>query len=282
MARRHWTFVLASLVFSAGPSSAQEQELSFVIEQGFIVPAQSLAGNPFRVRDLEGLSKGRFVLEIQGQARFANTKSAGAPASLSNGVVSLPAIAGGNSVGESFVHLALDGRRVGQPLYVATRPPGTITQITGFVPRGDECYLALGDHYAVIDMALYRSRVSDEGRMVPMKPLNQRSLDQKGSDALCIRTPFPPGWVEWQWVDPWFDGYSVKAEEGNYLVYGVRPSQGCDGIYNLGWGCGAALKIPDHCTFYVGEWSYCCNAAASAIYGVVRWVYPGSGGEATA
>lgn len=141
----------------------------------------------------------------------------------------------------------------------------------------------MSEHYAVVDVASYATKVTNEGYVSSLQATDARSLNEGKAvtSEACIRTAIPPGWVEWEGVDPRSYGYSVKPENGDYLVYAHPPSEGCDGIYNPGWGCGIALKIPDHCTLYAGQGAYCCNAAMTPLFGVVRVVYPGSGGEAT-
>jgi hypothetical protein len=264
--------------------------LVIVVEQGSVVPAQAAGSEKYRSHRAFGMSAtgvnaiargSTFV--IQGHAQFAETKSDTAPAVGRQGLLELPAIAAPDEVGDSFVQLWAGTQRVGAPVMIATRPAGTIARITAFVPAGDETYLAVGEHFAVVDIASYLAKASNEGLAAPAPTRDQSSLGggQETTNDVCVRSPFGPGVVEWQGVDPWIYGFSVKAEDGNYLFYSHLPSDYCDGIYNLAWGCGVAIKIPDHCTFYVADWAYCCNAAASVIYGVVRWVYPGSGGEAT-
>jgi hypothetical protein len=266
------------------------QDLVLVIEPGAVAPALAVHG----ARDASFGASGAAApavggtdrggsFEIRGAARFAETHASRATARLRAGALELPAISAPDDVGDSYVQLVVGDQRIGQPLLVAARPKGTIAQITNFVPAGDRSYVALGADYALVDVNAYQANASDRGQAGSPQRGEDPSQAPGGSttSGLCIRTPFGPGWVEWQWVDPWSFGYSVKPETSNSLVYGHLPSEGCDGIYNLAWGCGLALKIPDHCTFYAGDGSYCCNAATIPLFGVVRWVNPGSGGEAT-
>jgi hypothetical protein len=273
----------AHVAASAEPTSTTVPEIVLVVEEGSVIPTLLFhgAGNgavwgtraASRTGDLE--QGGSFEI-LGGGLRFAETASSTAVARECDGALALPAIAAPDDERDSFVQLMVGGQRVGQPLRLAVRAKGTIGQITSLVPAGDPSYVALGAEYALVDTKSYEAKASDRGHAGALQ-----SGGGSTTSAVCLRSPIGPGWVEWQNVDPWLFGYSVKPETSNFLIYGHLPSESCDGIYNLEWGCGVALKVPDHCTFYVGDWTYCCNAAMIPFYGVVRWVYPGSGGEAT-
>lgn len=258
-----------------------------VVEQGSA--ALAMRSSDFRLAVFGNRDEPIFnntTLVIRGKAYFVDGKTV--TAALCAGDSSLPAIVASEEVGDSFVEVVFGGKRLGRPLLIATRPKGAVAQIVSAVPAGDDSYLALGENYAMVDVEAYASKASHEGVASHMQGAphahsgKTRDEDSQASaPGVCIRSPMGPGWVEWEGVDPWSYGYSVKPEESNSLIYGHLPSDSCDGIYNLGWRCGVALKIPDHCTFYVGQWAYCCNAAMIQLYGVVRPVYPGSGGEAS-
>ncbi len=98
------------------------------------------------------------------------------------------------------------------------------------------------------------------------------------SDAVCLRTPFGPGLVNWYFYNPSSWGYSVKPESAWSLIWAAPPSQGIDGIYNRAWGS-TALKVPDSCTVDFSspnDFTYCCNAAAWAAGYRMEWVVPGN------
>jgi hypothetical protein len=90
--------------------------------------------------------------------------------------------------------------------------------------------------------------------------------------GLCIRTPFGPGKVNWRWNVNGAE-WRYEVENGSLWIGASAPNDNTDGIHRNGWGC-TVLKIPDHCTADVNSnasFSYCCNAAASILEGVVRW-----------
>ncbi len=89
--------------------------------------------------------------------------------------------------------------------------------------------------------------------------------DPVQTTGLCIRTPFGPGEVKWNFHP---DGtvWRSKPENGSSWVGAHSGTQDTDGIHRNGWGCNV-LKIPDDCTATVnsnGSYSCCCNAALSA------------------
>ena len=88
--------------------------------------------------------------------------------------------------------------------------------------------------------------------------------------GLCVRTPFPPGWIEWQGINPGAYLYSVLPESAPSLIWSYPPSQDADAMYNRYWGCYNAIKIPSHCTAYAVDGGCCCNIAASQFAGVCR------------
>jgi len=67
------------------------------------------------------------------------------------------------------------------------------------------------------------------------------------------------------------------------LKWASAPQNDVDGIYNKDWGCGLALKIPNHCTAHVYQnWVVgFCNPLYIPVKGRIRWVTPGQGAEDT-
>ena len=92
--------------------------------------------------------------------------------------------------------------------------------------------------------------------------------------------PWGGGDVYWQISGAYYAGYSVLPENSGSLAYpgGYGSSQEVDGLYNRGWGCYHALKIPDDCVAIVYsttiQWGCDLYPAHS-----VSFVTPGSGNE---
>lgn len=99
------------------------------------------------------------------------------------------------------------------------------------------------------------------------------------AQALCVRTPVWPGWVNWAMSYPSAYGFSVKPESVWPLTWAYAPGQDCDGVYNRSWGCSWSVKVPDSCTATIdsyGNISCCCNAALAQLGYVCQWVNPGA------
>lgn len=92
--------------------------------------------------------------------------------------------------------------------------------------------------------------------------------------GVCVRVPWGGGKVKWGISNPAAAGYSVAPEGTPNLIWAAAPEQSIDAIHRRSWGCGTAFKVPDNCTATVTSSGIdcCCNLAASAIWGVCRYV----------
>jgi hypothetical protein len=105
-----------------------------------------------------------------------------------------------------------------------------------------------------------------------------------GTRGVCVRTPFGPGKVKWNFPNPGSGGagYSVLPESSGSLIWANPPSQGIDGIYRTSWGACTALKVPNSCTVTYHSSSsgeVCCHAILWEHGVRVEWVNPCDAGS---
>jgi hypothetical protein len=104
-------------------------------------------------------------------------------------------------------------------------------------------------------------------------------LEDAEARALCVRTPFGPGDVKFDF-NPNGSEWRRKPEDSSSWVGAVKAKRNTDGIHRNGWGC-SVYKIPDYCSATVktnGSIDCCCNAALKAADGGCRWTtYSGIG-----
>jgi hypothetical protein len=293
--------------------------LSLLVEQGFVMPSQLLASvenagtanvaasvNSNRLAFTESLKlAGQFkpdapfdaTFTISGNARFDTPEGLIAVTGAEGGVIMTPPIVAGPTFGESFIDVLVYGQKVIENLRVATLEPGGVENLTKIIGTDDPGLIVIGDHYAVLDENKMRETTQTVTGLVELPSkrggktrevlLNQAEskIDEQGSTAaLCIRTPFGPGWVNWHGYtsasNPWAsEGWGYKPESITGVAFRADDlaRDATDGPYRRSWGCGVAYKIPDSCTVDVRRgngWSYCCNAAAWAAGHRVGFVSP--------
>ncbi len=304
------------------PSKAQEtptrsgKRMSLLIEQGFVLPPQSLSGveNERVSRTIPSDRSNRLVFTdsvklpeqfkngapfdatftISGNARFDTTQGLIAITGAEDGVIMTPPIIAGPTFGESFINVLIDGQVAIENLRVATLEPGGIENLTKIIGADDPGLIVLGDHYAVLDESKMRETTQTVTGLIDLPAkrgvktnndlMNQVAPapdEQFSALSVCIRTPFGPGLVNWNWSssNPWATGGSAYKPESLSVVYRADDlaRDAIDGLYRRSWGCGVAYKVPDSCTVNVNQnntWSYCCNAAAWAAGHRVGFVSP--------
>ena len=278
---------------------AKTQRISFLIEQGFILPRQALAklgkpkdavdstSNRFIVNDiikLPGNVRYESPIELtfsmyEGNARFQSSEEVMAITLSTDGIIMSPAIVSGTAYDESFFRVIYRGHTIIDRIRVATLPVGGIGNLGNRILFADPSIIALGDHYAVVDESRMTNITDDAITFQsPGNTAEERDAPQTAA-SLCIRTPFGPGLVKWNFSNPGRTGagFSVKPESSYNLIWASAPSNAIDAIYNRGWGCGIALKVPDSCTVTwnsSSSWSSCCNATFAALGYVPKWVNP--------
>jgi hypothetical protein len=108
---------------------------------------------------------------------------------------------------------------------------------TGALPPQEEmARLVAEDEKAKYEGIAMSFTVFDDGTIEP-------NVSTRG---VCVRTPFGPGKVNWEFASPGQGGagYSVKPESGSYLIWASPPSQGIDGIYRSSWGAVRRSRCP--------------------------------------
>jgi hypothetical protein len=284
---------VAAPLARVAPSRAQEPQprdgrrLSFLVEQGYVLPSQLLVGveNEGAARTAPSDRSNRLIFAepvrlpqrsktdapfdvtftISGNARFESAQGLIAVTGAENGVIVTPPIVAGTAFGESFVRVMVDGQTVIENLRVATLEAGSIGNLTRIIGADDPGLIVLGDHYAVLDESKMRETTQTvTGRVELPSKIDGKSVDdtwnrvapkidqQRVTSGVCIRSPFGPGWVNWHWSssNPWAtNGWAYKPETLN-VVYRADDLAGdaIDGLYKISWGCGTAFKVPDSCT----------------------------------
>jgi hypothetical protein len=235
--------------------------------------------------------EGRIVsFEItSGKARFKNGSRVIQRAA-ENDRVLMPGILAGPAGDESFVKISVGGRRMTADLRIATLHPGMLNALKQLLKTvgeiGEGSVLAVADDYVVIDeekldLDQIEAIGGSEGEHQDLVlPNSFYEPDFPCGDG-CIRSPAPPGLVNWEMPDPWGSGFSVKPEHGdNVLLIASPPQQAIDGIYNRSWGaagCGLALKVAGSCTANVQSVSSlncCCNSFMRLLGYECRWIDP--------
>lgn len=104
-------------------------------------------------------------------------------------------------------------------------------------------------------------------------------LGDKLPQNTCLLNVLPSGKVEWISMNaPANVGYSVKPESLETLIWATAPSNyPIDGVYNEGWGCLRALKIPDFCTVHATGLNAgcCCGVVAITLGRECQWISTG-------
>ena len=247
-----------------------------VIEDGFASPPQGLMDV-----DVKGCTNFAMTI-VSGNARFEKGRQTASTTICSSGTLTLPTLTPGPLNDESYVDiriLAVEAGRVVGQVRVATIEQGGIDRLRALLPEDSRAYIALGDHYALIDQTLLPTDDTRaiSGTLTDGHPQMKGESSSNATEGICIRPIWGPGYVEWAMSDPAGAGYSVKPEEGNDLVWGQAPSQAIDGVYRQSWGCCTALKVPDSCTVTIyedGSIYWCCNATAYYLGYRVTWVNP--------
>ena len=119
-----------------------------------------------------------------------------------------------------------------------TSPGECLEAKTGELPLREEmARLVAQDEKAKYEEIAMSFTVFDDDTIEP-------TMSTRG---VCVRTPFGPGKVNWEFASPGQGGagYSVKPESGSYLIWASPLSQGIDGIYRSSWGGCTALKVPN-------------------------------------
>lgn len=90
------------------------------------------------------------------------------------------------------------------------------------------------------------------------------------------RTARGPGIVEWAFADPAEAGFSVKPDAATTLLRPWAAGRAADGLYRAGWGCCAALEVPDSCTVTLlgpdAAFVALCNRVAFLAGRRPRWI----------
>lgn len=275
------------------------QRISFLIEQGFILPPQALARfrkpkdtvdsipDRFIINEtvqVPGLVRNESSIELtfsmfEGNARFQSDEGVMATTLSMDGRIMTPAIISSTAYDESFFRVIYRGHTIIDRVRVATLPVGGIGNLGNRIIFADPSVITLGDHFAVVDESRITD-VSDEAITFQSgENTNTAPNAPQTTASLCIRTPFAPGLVKWNFSNPGRTGagFSVKPESSYALIWASAPSNAIDAIYNRQWGCGIALKVPDSCTVTwnsPSSWSSCCNATFAALGYVPKWVNP--------
>jgi len=243
-----------SILFRAELSQAQEpppkdvRHISLLVEQGFTLPAPSLARlNSGDVSDATGLIVAEAVrlpqqrrksrslgvtFTISGDARFENISAQGLMAitSTEDQVIKTSTIEAAPYFGESFIQVLIDGQPIVEKLRVATLEVGGIENLKKFLSGDDEpAVLAIGDHYAVVDES--KLRVTEE--TVTIQGAEPSATGQLGKAGLseriqpnadtqnlaaagvCFRTPFGSGKVNWD--EKYEEKYDAISSKPGYV-----------------------------------------------------------------
>ena len=283
--KRRFTW-LAGVALLWGATEAQataakdEAPLVILIKEGGRLPAQTLLRSPGRTATVVSY-------RLTGGATLSSGDGRHAVARFRDGRVSLPELVATKVGDEGDLVVVVDGKDVARHIRVATVSADHLLEArhllgmsaaddvdaseplirSGVSGGNGSATLRATDESLVVDMAMVdRSSWSDQSEQVSIA----NRTPGKAGKAACIRTPFPPGWIEWQGLNPVANLYSVLPESSSSLVWGRAPSQDADALYNRYWGSNYAIKIPSHCTAYVWDNVCCCNAAASVFEGVCR------------
>jgi hypothetical protein len=254
----------AATLTRVAPSKAQGTQpingkgLSLLVEQGFVLPSQLLAG-----AEREGITtiapsdqSNRIVFTesvklpdqfktgapfdatftISGNARFDSAQGMIAVTGANNGVITTPPIVAGPSFGESFINVVADGETAIENLRLVTLEPGGIDNLTKIIGTDDPGLIVLGDHYAVLDEGKMRETTQTVTGWVESPSTSKRGAktktDSPSQDAprteeqisplgLCVRSPLGPGRVNWHWSssNPWATGGWAYKPETLRVVY---------------------------------------------------------------
>lgn len=244
-----------------------EPLLTLLIDEGTVLAAYPLP-------ELLPTGATRVTVEVaSGSARFHDSGGAEGIVAYSHGGVMPPGLQAGRAYDESLIRLSLKGGEPLGMLRVRTLPMAGVRHLISTIGADSQALLRFEEHAALLD----ERRLRVEARGIRMSLTGEPTGQAQAAD-ICIRSPFGPGWVNWNMYNPSGAGYSVKPEGSFSLSWASAPGQDADGIYNHWWRCGTALKIPDSCTATVGgggHISCCCNAALAAAGYVCQWVNPG-------
>jgi hypothetical protein len=283
--------------------SGEGRALSIIVEFGSEVP-------PIYLLDVDLPNNTRVLFEIEtGQARFsAPFRKTLTEARISDGRLLLPRLVPGERpFDESTLSVRSRGKKLVENIRVAIVHQGWVGQLATTPSIKDTALLFKEESYAIVDEGLVDwSRWQEDYLVHPLvapgthnhspqqlEPFvdyfDPSQTDPDWCPGACIRIPFGPGRVTWETGSPKNFGWSVLLEGFNgqnpsaYLVWGKAPSQAIDAMYNVYWGCGTALKVPDSCTAKASDPNLgvecCCNHAAAYFGHVCRFVNPGQGGE---
>ncbi len=266
------------------PRPTHQAPISFLLNENTTVPERLFLDL------LDGMEDRIARFEVtSGKARFDNGSRVILRAA-ENGRVLMPGIVAGPAGDESFVEISVDGSRIISDLRIATLHKRMISALKQLLRTtdelGEDSILVVAEDYIIIDeekLDLGRIEAIGGPKGDHQHLFLPNSFYEPDFDcgSGCVRSPAPPGLVNWEMPDPWGSGFSVKPEHGdNVLLVASPPQQAIDGIYNSSWGaagCGLALKVPGSCTANVQSISslYCCCNAFMRLLGYeCRWVDP--------
>jgi hypothetical protein len=282
---------LIGMVVDQVTDGSRAHPFSILVEEGHQIP-------PLFLLEDSTASLTRVRFELTGSARFhAGFPRSIVEASPVEGKIRVPRIAPGERrFGESTLKLLSEERALATDIRIAVLPEGWISNLADIPIISEDALLFHSKYVAVVDEDLVHWDRWEEYSMhhieAPpghvaakqgLRPLVERfdpsATDPDWCPGWCIRVPWGPGRVDWSISNPWDWGWSVKPENiSGSLAPAAAPSQAVDGIYNLAWGCGQALKIPDSCTATASTSlsliQCCCNHAAAALGHVCQWIDP--------
>jgi len=289
----HCIVPLVTGLVIAATTSAQDRPapgpvdppLVILIQEGGSIPAQTLMR-------LSGKTEGIVaVYDLTGGARLDSHDGRRAVRVVDRGEVTVPALTATRAGDDGYLNVGFGERALVQTIRVATvsaehlrearrlAEMSVAPQVSSAEPLlGEQTAASTGnairrvaDTFLIVDARrLDRTGWSNDGVVTSYLPA-ARPEEEPSTATWCVRTPIPPGFIEWTVIaNPRAEGHSVKPESSNDLVWGQAPSQNADGRYNNRWPANTAIKIPSHCTDYPAISQCCCNVAASWYFGVCR------------